>query len=459
LQGNGIIIVKTLQKRRAMKARKKGAGQSQFLMTGLQEMLNPRNPMYRLANVIPWNKFEDEFGSFYSEEGRPAKRIRLMVSLLMLKQMFDFGDETVVEHWVQNPYWQYFSGEEEFQWRLPVEPSDLVHFRKRIGKKGIEKIFQMSIDLHGKKAKEKEILVDTTVQEKNITYPTDAKLCCKIVARCLKIAKKESIVLRQSYRRTVKKLLLLQRWNRHPKNYKKALKAQRKLKTIAGRLIRELYRKLSKEGLEKYRTDLELFEQILNQKRMDKNKLYSLHEPHVYCMSKGKAHKKYEYGVKSSIAVTKNTGIIVGAMSFERNIYDGHTLPQVIEQTEKLTGKRPEAVIVDRGYKGKKYFGETEILSPNRPKKDVSYSEKRRARKRFRKRAGIEPRIGHLKSDFRLTRNYLKGFIGDQINVLLAAAAFNLKKWLRDAASFVFFILQNLYAILGQKCFISEITI
>ncbi len=324
--------------------------------------------------------------------------------------------------------------------------------------KGIEKIFQMSIDLHGKNAKEKEVLVDTTVQEKNITYPTDTKLYRKIIARCLKIAKKEDIELRQSYRRTVKKLLLLQRWNKHPKNYRKALKAQRKLKTITGRLIRELYRKLSEERLKNYRSDLELFERGLNQKRTDKNKLYSLHEPHVYCMSKGKAHKKYEYGVKSSIAVAKNSGVIVGAMSFERNLYDGHTLAQVIKQTERLTGKRPEAVIVDRGYKGKKYCGKTEILSPSRPKKDASYSEKRRARKRFRKRAGIEPRIGHLKSDFRLSRNYLKGFIGDQINVLLAATAFNLKKWLREATSFVFFILRNINAILEQKVFILKIT-
>jgi transposase, IS5 family len=403
------------------------------LFQSLEELLNPDDSLYKLSNKLPWVELEKELAPLYSKIGRPSKPVRLMVSLLLLKQIYNLGDETVVEAWVHNPYWQYFSGFTTFQWNFPIEPTDLVHFRKRIGKEGLEKIFKISIDLHGKSSLEKEVVIDTTVQEKNITYPTDVKLHKKIIEKCVKIANSENITLRQSYKRISKQLVIDQRGNRSKNGKAKAKKSAKKLKTIAGRLTRELRRKLPEELLSKYEVELKLFEQVLAQKKGDKNKIYSLHEPKVYCMSKGKAHKRFEFGSKVSITLTKNSGVAVGAYNFEEN-YDGHTLPEALEQTKRLTGKEPKVAIVDRGYRGKTKIGETEIINPKKPKKNATPYEKTKARKRFRRRAGIEPIIGHLKQDFRLSRNYLKGTNGDMANVILSAIAYNLKKWMNIEA-------------------------
>ena len=396
----------------------------------LEDLLNPKDSLYKLSNKLPWEDLEKEFAPLYSKIGRPSKPVRLMVSLLLLKQIYNLGDETVVSAWVHNPYWQYFSGYKSFQWSFPIEPTDLVHFRKRIGKEGLEKIFKISIEIHGKQSLEKEVVIDTTVQEKNITYPTDVKLHKKIVDKSVKIATTEKIKLRQSYKRTSKQFVLEQRGNRSKKGKAKAKKSAKKLKTIAGRLTRELRRKLPEEVVSNYEEEIKIFEKVLSQKKGDNNKIYSLHEPNVYCMSKGKAHKRFEFGSKVSLVLTKNSGIAVGAMNFEKNIYDGHTLPEVLEQTKRLTGKEPKTAIVDRGYRGVSKVGETEIKRPKPPKKDATPYEKTKERKRFRRRAAIEAIIGHLKEDFRLSRNYLKGTFGDTANVLLAATAYNLKKWL-----------------------------
>jgi len=419
-----------------MKGNSPDQKQQSFLYQGLKELLNPKEPMYQLSEKIPWEEIEKSFTKYYVEFGRPSKPVRLMVSLMILKQMNNLGDETVISQWVQNPYWQYFSGEKIFQWKYPVEPSDLVHFRKRIGEEGVKKILEISIKLHGKSAMEKEVIVDTTVQEKNITYPTDVKLYRKIIEQSCKISEEENIEQRQSYKRTVKKMLLLQRFRNHPKNKKKAIQAERKMKTIAGRLVRELERKLSTEQKEKYEAKLKIFNKILVQKKEDKEKIYSIHEPEVYCISKGKEHKKYEFGSKASIVLTKRSGIIVGAYSLEKNEYDGHTLPKALDQCEQLRGLRPKMAIADRGYKGKTKIGETEILIPKPKKKSMSEYEKKKMRGRFRRRASIEPVIGHLKTDNRLCRNYLKGLVGDQLNVMLASAAYNFRKWMRKAETF-----------------------
>ena len=239
--------------------------------------------------------------------------------------------------------------------------------------------------------------------------------------------------------------MLAQRFRNHPKNRKKARAAQRKLKTIAGRLVRELERKLPASSLGRYSQEIALFQTIVAQKINSTNKIYSIHEPQVYCISKGKDHKKYEFGSKASIAVTKNNGIIVGAVHFSTNIYDGHTLPATLTQTTELVGQRPEVAICDRGYRGKSTIDGTTIEIPKNPGKRASAYEKRKARKRFRRRAGIEPIIGHLKSDYRLMRNYLKGSIGDSINLMLAAAAFNFKKLVRQLQMFLRFVLYFLF--------------
>ncbi|MDR0305356.1 MAG: IS5 family transposase [Chitinispirillales bacterium] len=420
------------------------------LFSTLDELLNPKHPLFALGNRIDWSEFDSCFKDYYSTKGRPAKPIRLMVSLLLLKQMYDLSDEGVVEQWVQNPYFQYFSGENVFQWVFPCAPSDLVHFRKRIGESGVQKILKVSIDIHGNAAHEQTVIADTTVQEKNITFPTDIKLHSKIINKCNEMAEKEHIILRQSYKRTTKALLLAQRFKTHPKTGQKALRAQKKLRTIAGRLCRELRRKLSQDSLLRYKNALELYEEVLKQKKTDNNKIYSLHEPDVYCISKGKDHKKYEFGSKVSILVTKDSGIIVGALSLDTNLYDGHTLPQALQQYETLMNKRPGEVIADRGYKGRKFIEQTIISTPTNGCKSLSANEKRKIRDKFRRRASIEPVIGHLKSDTKLKRNYLKGLQGDKINAMLAAAAFNFRKWMRK----FFAPLKNLFQYLKRSVYI-----
>jgi len=308
-----------------------------------------------------------------------------------------------------------------FQWSLPWDPTDLVYFRKRIGEDGARLIFETSVELHGYDAKECEITVDTTVQEKNITFPTNLKLMEEIIKSCWMIANREGVKLSRSFRRTLPKLRMKRM---------KMVKKAKKLSTMVGALIRNLHRKLPKEALVCYR-ELALFERVRNQKRSDKNKVYSLHEPDILCISKGKAHKQYEYGRKASVAVTKTTGIIVGAMSFNENVYDGHTLPDVLEQCWMITGNCPSVAICDRGYRGLKQVGDTRIMIPGRPKKKDTRYQRFKARQRFRRRAAIEPVIGHLKHDHRMARNYLKGAVGDAINLFMAAAAFNFRRWMR----------------------------
>jgi IS5 family transposase len=419
-----------------MQTKPAASSQISFLMPTLVEQLDPRQPLKQLADTLPWSEFEQAFGKYYSAEGRPAKPVRLMVGLLLLKQMFNQGDETVVAGWVQNPYWQYFCGMTDFQWAVPCDPSDLVYFRQRIGEAGVQHILKVTVQLHGDQAKEAEVVVDTTVQEKNITHPTDTKLAHKIIRRCWKLADGNGVKLRRRYRKAVRQCIMAQRWRKDPKKRKAAQRAVRQMKVIAGRLIRELERKLPAAVRAEQRENFALYRRVLRQQPGDKDKVYSLHEPQVYCLSKGKEHKKYEFGSKASVVMTKTHGVIVGAVAHAENLYDGDALRPALEQTRGITGGQPAKAIVDRGYRGRKEVDGTEVLLPGKPKPGQSKRESAKLRARFRRRAAIEPVISHLKHQYRLARCFLKGFVGDQVNLLLAAAAWNLKKWLRSAAFF-----------------------
>ncbi len=410
-----------------------------------EEQLSRSHPLYILANKIDWKIFEEAFAKLYSEEGRPAKPIRLMVSLLILKHIRNISDESVVEQWFENIYYQYFSGEKSYACGVPCEASELVHFRNRIGDEGIELIFKESIRVNGKDGKEQQATTDTTVQEKNITYPTDNKLHRKIIKKCVAIAGEEGIDLRQTYTRTLKRLLMDQRFRNHPKNKGRARKADKKIKTIAGRLVRELERKLPPG---QHQTNLALFKQVLSQKKTDRNKIYSLHEPHVQCISKGKEHKKYEFGSKVSIITTKETGVIIGAINIGKNVHDSKTLAPAIEQQQRLTGIILKNNFVDRGYRGVKEVLGTKIIIPDSLGKERTAYEKQQLRKGFKRRAAIEPKIGHLKQDHRLSRNFYKGIKGDNRNVMLAAAGMNFKRMMNIYQKMFFdFFIRLIYIV------------
>lgn len=416
----------------------------------LIQFINKDHELYILAERINWDELEQDLSEYYClDNGRPSIPIRKIVGVILLKRIFNESDESVVDKWRENPYWQHFCGEVNFQHHWPFDPTELIKFRQRMSEKGMERILKLSIDLFERKEiQEKQVLVDTTVQEKNITYPTDTKLQKKIIENCRDIAKDEGIVLRQSYKRILKQLMIDQRFREHPKRWKKANAAARKIKVIAGRVVRDLERKLSSEQLKQYEQNFLLFNLILSQKQKDSNKIYSLHEPEVRCIAKGKEAKKYEFGNKASIVKTMKSGIIIGALSFSDNPYDADTLDPQMRQVERLIGQLPETAITDRGYRGKKKILGTEIRIPGKPPAYATNYQKQKARKYFRARAGIEPVIGHIKHDHRMIRNYLSGIQGDTINTLLAATGFNMMKMLRRIkAEIISFCLKFLEAL------------
>ena len=418
----------------------KPSGQLSFYST-FSEQLNHSHPLFKLANSINWKVFDQAFEKHYSlTHGKPAKPIRRMVALLILKQLRNLSDESIVEQWGENSYYQYFSGEDSFCPVAPCVATELVEFRKRIGSEGIELIFKESIRVNGKDSNDKYLSGDTTVQEKNITYPTDDKLYKKIIDKCQGIAEKENIDLRQSYTQTVKKLSIIQRLRRNKGGDVKARKASKKIKVIAGRLVRELERKLPSQALNNHGMDLALFGRVLAQQRGDSNKIYSFHEPQVKCYTKGKEHKKYEFGSKVSILVTQRTGVIVGALNFTDTLHDSKTIEAALHQYERLTGNKAKDIFLDRGYRGSRKINETLL---HYPKTDKNITKTRR--QRHKRRAAIEPVIGHLKHNYRMIRNYLKGTTGDEMNVLLSAAAMNFKRvinlWKQRCVQFILCII------------------
>lgn len=415
--------------------------QGHLFLPPLAEFINPRHRLCLLAEKIDWDSFETNFAPLYSTVGAPAKPIRLMAGLLILKQVFNLADETVMEEWVSNPYFQYFCGEAIFQWKFPCDPSDLVHFRHRIGVQGVEKILAASLLIHGEEMLNEDVSIDTTVQPKNITYPTETKLAVRIIKQCREIARKEGVKVRQSYKFEAKDLLKTAN-SKSQKKAKESKKAKKRLKTIAGILVRELRRKLSAEGMKRNEEKLAIYEKVLSQKKNDKDKIYSLHALEVACIAKGKEDKKYEFGSKVAFSVGQKSNLIKAAVSFRGNPNDNKTLEKTLLQQERMTGGRPKKAYTDRGCKSQQ-IGETEVIAPSNGAGKTA-SEKAALRKCFRRRAAIEPDIGHLKSDFGLDRNYLKGEVGDQINAMLAASAFNFQSWMRKAIGGLIFVINYL---------------
>ena len=414
--------------------------QRSFLGTALKGMLSPANKWVILANKIPWQRIEDELSKYYCQEnGRPSLSIRRMTGLLLIKQIENISDERLVDMWRENVYWQYFCGQMEFQQSAPCVASELSMFRKRIGNEGVDFLFQISVGLHGKKAEETRVFVDSTVQEKNITYPTDSKHYLKILSILHRIIQRHQLKPRRSYVREMKELRERIRFFHLPSKAKAARKALKRLRTIAGALLRDVERKLAEADIntDAYTSTFALFRQILRQEKDSKNKVYSIHEPHVECFRKGKAHKKNEFGKKATIIRTAKSKVIIGVVSHEKNAHDSKCLQAALQHANANKEKPIEQACCDKGYRGAQKVEDAVVLIPGIPKYSGNYS-KSTLQRIFRKRAGIEATIGHLKADFRLGRNFLKGQIGDEINLCMACCAYNLKLLVNNL-NFLFF--------------------
>jgi len=416
----------------------------------LEFIVNLNHELCLLAGKINWKKFEDEFAGYFPANcGNPALPARLVAGILYLKYAYAESDESVVAKWVENPYWQYFCGMQYFQHKLPFHPTSLVKWRKRLGEAGCEKLLKELIEvaLKTKIIEEKDlrkVIVDTTVQEKAITHPTDSKLQHKARILLLKEAKKQGLKLRQSYVRLGKQALFRGGRYAAAQQMKRAHRQFRLVKRYLGCVYRDIKRQLERQPeLQVKFTDLlEKTERLLKQKKDDKKKLYSLHAPEVECIAKGKAHKKYEFGVKTGIVTTHKKNFVVGIEALPGNPYDGHSLVGSLDQAEKLTGIRASDCYVDLGYRG-----HSEIKAQVHIARTKAALKTYALRRDMRRRNAIEPIIGHIKEDGLFSRNHLKGSIGDNINALLCGAGYDLRLILRKLRFFWFKIFWCFYEI------------
>jgi len=398
----------------------------------LSDILDKTHALYQLADRLNWDALIEGFGHYYAEgPGRPEVPIRLIVGLHYLKYLENESDESVVEKFCENPYWQYFCGLETFQHTLPCHPTTLVKWRKRVGEKGVGKLLSHTIDTAKREALLpakllKKVNVDTTVQEKAITFPTDTKLCHRMRIKLVLAAKKRGLTLRQTYVRIGKRACIMQARYAHAGQMKRAKKEFKKVKSYLGRVTREIGRKVDLSKDAELLFLVSQAEQLLKQEKNTPKKLYSLHAPEVECIAKGKAHKRYEFGCKVSVVTTCLEPWVLSVIAHHDNPYDGATLKECLYKAEENSKNKIEYAFADKGYRGKAHHPE-DIK--------VFISGKKRLPKPFKKllkgRSGIEPIIGHLKEDHRLSRNYLLGKAGDKINAILSGCAFNLRKIMR----------------------------
>ena len=416
------------------------SGEQDLFRSRLDQIIDLDHALVRLARVIDWRFLEEKFGAVYSDKpGHPPLPTRLMAGLAILKHTYDLSDEALCERWVENPYFQFFCGEEFFRHRLVFDRSSLTRWRQRMGGDKLVALLQESLATAARTGALKpsdlaRVVVDTTVQPKAVMFPTDAKLINRARQRLVRQAHALGITLRQSYARVGKLMLIKHQRYAHAKQFKRANRSLRKLRTYLGRVIRDIRRKTAgTQALrEAFTGPLYLAERVLSQDRRQRGrKVYSLHAPEVECIGKGKAHRPYEFGVKVSVAtpVKHSAGgqFVAHVAALPGNPYDGHTLAAVIPAIEALVGNVLERIIADAGYRGHN-------APPDYKFRVYTAGQKRRVteqiKRQFKRRAAIEPVIGHLKDDHRMGRNYLAHSTGDAINAVLAAAGYNFRRLL-----------------------------
>jgi IS5 family transposase len=431
-------------------------GEGDLFRARLDQIINLKHELVQLAGAIDWEWLDAEIAPLFSDKGRPASPTRFMIGLLLLKHIFTLSDEQVCERWVYDPYFQYFTGEEFFQHVFPHERSDLSHWRGRLGVK-LELLLAETLRIaHAAGALRTKdlarVTVDTTVQPKAITFPTDAKLLHAAIKGLNRLAKKHGVRLRQSYLRLANRAAMMAGRYAHAKQFKRHRRQLRFLRARLGRLIRDVGRKIvGQPQLEAvFQWPLTRARQIRSQQQRQRGwKLYSFHAPEVECIGKGKASAPYEFGVKASITTTNARApggvFVLHATALPGNPYDGHTLGTVIAAAEQLTGRSIERAYVDKGYRGHTLDGACRVFISGQ-KRGVSGSIKRE----LRRRSAIEAAIGHMKTDGHLGRCYLKGIAGDAANVILTAVGHNLRlilAWLRILLRLIMIALDRLFTL------------
>ncbi|MFC5049725.1 IS5 family transposase [Rubritalea spongiae] len=417
----------------------------------LIDILDPTHELVVLAAKIDWDWLDGQLCELYSTTGRAAIPTRLMVGLHLLKHAKALSDEEVCRQWKENPYFQLFCGEKYFQHRFPIERSSMTHWRKRIGDKKLETLISELLRVaHQTGALDIEslskVIVDTTVQPKNVTHPTDAKLALRGLTELVKMAKLHGIKLRQSYAKEAKRLAIMAGRYAHAKQFKRMRKTLKKLKGRLGRVERDIARKINgNAGLEEtFRLPFYKAFLIRTQKPRDKVKIYSWHAPEVECIAKGKAHKPYEFGIKVSVItpMERSAGglFVLHSEAIEGRPYDGHTLNRVIQATRAISGIKPERIYVDKGYVGHDYPDKRAVFRSGQIR-GVTPEIKRE----LRRRSAVEPVIGHMKTDGHLGRNYLHGKDGDKINAVLCGAGHNMRLLLKWFATFLLKILSTIF--------------
>jgi len=444
---------------------RRASGQTDVFRSRLDQIIDLDHALARLARKIDWGFLEGEFGAAYTDKpGRPPLPTRLMAGLAILKAMHDLSDEALCERWVENPYFQFFCGEEFFRHKLPFDRSSITRWRQRMGEEKLVALVQESLSVATRTGAAKpsdfsRVIVDTTVQPKNVMFPTDARLMHRARERLARLARKHGVQLRQSYERVGKFALIKHQRYAHAKQFKRANRALRTLRTQLGRVIRDIGRKTcGDEALRAaFASQLALAIRVRDQRQRQRGKkIYSLHAPEVECIGKGKAHKPYEFGVKVSVATPmmrcRGGQFVAHVKALPGAPYDGHTLASVLPELEAQIGVNLQRILADAGYRGHNATDKHRLkVFTSGQKRGVTDQIKRQ----FRRRAAVEPVIGHLKAEHRMGRNYLAHRSGDASNAVLAAAGYNFRllvRWLR-------LLLAQIWGRLAGEIYASNLTV
>ena len=412
-------------------------GEAQRLGPRLDQIVDPNHPLAKLAQRIDWSFIEQRLDAVYRDgPGQPPLPTRLMAGLAILKHMRNLSDEKLCESWLENPYYQLFCGEAFFRHSLPLDRSSMTRWRQRMGEEKLTVLLQESLHLATRTGATKpadftRVIVDTTVQPKAVAFPTDARLLHRAREGLVKLARKHGVALRQSYKRLGKSALIRHQRHAHARQFQRANRALRTLRTYLGRVMRDIGRKIGGDASLRacFAQSLALAHRVHEQRYRQRGpKIYSLHAPEVACIAKGKAQRPYEVGVKVSLATPlhrcRGGQFVAHVAALPGNPYDGHTLATVLPALTRQTGTSPIRVIADDGYRGHK-------VPPAQGSCVYTSGQKRgvtaRIKRELRRRPAVEPVIGHLKEDHRMGRNYLAGRAGDAANAVLAAVGYNFR--------------------------------